>query len=563
MLKGKQNSKMHFGRAITKCGSVFSASIRRGLCTAAPSAGEAFKWQRPSGHDTGIQIQNCVARCKVPLVVRNENTVTWYTCGPTVYDATHLGHAACYMKVDIIQRILRQHFRLNLVTAMNITDIDDKIIRRSKETNEDWRDLSSRYEGLFWEDMRRLGILRADIVLRVKSSIDVIVDFVRKLVESGDAYVASDGSVYYRNRATAGKLRNLGEVPKQTQSDGSVRESAADYALWKAAKPGEPSWEVPWSCASGAPTAGRPGWHSECSAMASEIFGDRIDIHAGGIDLRFPHHENEESQCCSYHRTEQWVNYWIHIGHLVTTDNVKMSKSLKNTVSIAELLQHYSADQFRMACLITGYSEHIQFGDEIMAEAVKLSNRFSSFLDDTANFVNHRELQQCFGNHEALRRQINESTIQIDRALKSNFDLPACVYVLTELMSALSRQTAPSPQTDASPSTAADRANGVEIVQSAHNIVKRFLQTCGFDDTVRRANKCENSNRPDGGINTKELIDEIIAMRSELRADAKLSKDERLFQICNKLRDVLKHNGIEVKDLKSASSWRTIPPNKS
>lgn len=541
---------------------LFRAINDKTFCTITNfSADNSSKWQKPNGHDTGIQIYNCVAREKVPLIVRNKNCVTWYTCGPTVYDLTHLGHAVCYMKIDIIQRILKNYFQLNLITAMNITDIDDKIIARSKEKNENWLNLSKHYEDLFWIDMYRLGIQKADIILNVKNSIDSIIEFVHTLLKDDRAYVADDGSVYFRNRNKS-KLQILGDQKQSTVKNVSVRESITDFALWKASKPNEPSWQVPWNSNSGASTNGRPGWHSECSAMASTIFGNQIDIHAGGIDLRFPHHENEESQCCAFHKTNQWVNYWLHIGHLVTTDNVKMSKSLKNTITIDEMLKHYKRDHFRMACLITSYPEHIQFDNGIMNESVKLLNRFSSFLDDTQNYVNNKEMHRSLDNYDELYNQLNETTIEIDHALKNDFNLTKCIFILTELMSTLNR-TLTNTTSNINSVSNNNRENCIEIVQSAQNIVKNFLQICGFDDTLRQIYKYDVNESQNDSINVNKLIDDIIEYRCELRNTAKLTKNNNLFEISTKLRDIFNKHNIEIKDLKITSSWRMNDSTKT
>lgn len=225
------------------------------------SASDTNWIQPPIALDTGIKVYNCVARTAVPLVFPNNQLVTWYTCGPTVYDSSHIGHASCYVKLDIIQRILRDHFNINLVTAMNITDVDDKIINKSNATKEPWQQLAKRYEAEFWNDMDSLGVCRPDIILRVTERIPEIIDFVRKLLDQESAYIGRDGSVYFANQRTTGKLQNIGEVNAEvpaTETD-SIKKSPSDFALWKAAKPEEPSWDVPWTLGD-IKLEGRPGW---------------------------------------------------------------------------------------------------------------------------------------------------------------------------------------------------------------------------------------------------------------------------------------------------------------
>lgn len=507
------------------------------------------EWKPPeNGFDTGIQVFNCVARKKVPLIFRNSNCVTWYTCGPTVYDSAHIGHASCYVKLDIIQRILRDYFNVNLVTAMNITDIDDKIINRSKNENCSWQNLTERYESEFWNDLDVLGIQRPDIVLRVTQFMPEVIEFIRKLIEMKSAYVADDGSVYFENKHTVGKLQSFGTDNRDSdkiKESLKVRKSVSDFALWKAAKPGEPFWEVPWQCKNpDVVTAGRPGWHTECSAMASKLFGSNIDIHAGGIDLRFPHHENEEAQCCVYHNTDYWVNYWLHVGHLVARDDIKMSKSLKNTVSIGELLSKFTRDQFRVACLLSDYRYPMEFHEENMNIACSVLKRFSSFLDDTKTFITTKELQTIKFDRNAIEQEINSCVEKIDRSLKDDFHTTQCLHHLTEFVSFVNK-TIHSAMPDEC-SYIENKLN-VDIIQAAQNIVIRYLRLFGCSDTLLAvSSNVKQSSSSE--IDVNGLVNEIVAMRSNIRKTAIETKDDKLFEICNKLRTAFTNSGIDIKD---------------
>ncbi|CAH1968896.1 unnamed protein product [Acanthoscelides obtectus] len=299
-------------------------------------------WVKPKGFDTGVKVYNCTTKQKEPLIIRNKNYLTWYTCGPTVYDSSHIGHASCYVKLDIIQRILKDYFKYNVVTVMNITDIDDKIIRRANQENVSYADVAKKYEEEFWSELCDLGVTEPNVVLRVTENMESIVSFIEKLVDENKAYKASDNSVYFSvdTCKAYGKLQNIGKNDKQKSS---VKRSVLDFALWKHSED-EPHWNSPWG-------KGRPGWHIECSALASKAIGSAIDIHAGGIDLRFPHHENEEAQSCGFHNTSQWVNYWIHTGYLHKKHSEKMSKSLRNTVLIQDMLQgHLKISSGSRAC---------------------------------------------------------------------------------------------------------------------------------------------------------------------------------------------------------------------
>ncbi|XP_055318912.1 probable cysteine--tRNA ligase, mitochondrial [Sitodiplosis mosellana] len=533
------------------------------------------EWQKPDpndGFDTDITIYNCVHRGDVPFIVRNVNCVTWYTCGPTVYDDAHIGHAVCYMKCDIIQRILRNHFHLNLVTAMNITDIDDKIIARSPIVKLPFDALAKKYEHEFWQDIDALGIQRADIIVRVTECMPQIIAFIDKLLAEKAAYVASDGSVYFANPRTNGKLQNLEssnattmpDQPEPSASSSSVRKSVQDYALWKAAKPGEPHWNVPWKYDNdpSVSTAGRPGWHTECSAMASELFGNTIDVHAGGIDLKFPHHENEESQCCSYHKRKQWVNYWLHIGHLVTTENVKMSKSLKNFVTIKEFLKHYSRDQLRMACLLSTYHRHVEFSDEILLYAGDILKRFVSFFDDTERYLRNNALQRKISNRAEILSVIESTQAKIDHSLKSDFDTKSCIAALMELITVINKAINPKHRQSWDSSETPVQGNGLDVIKGGQNIVREFLTMVGCHDIIANAfertesGKMAVKNTGSTQFLAEHLINDILKYRADLLADAKSNKDKKLFEICDRLRTIYQQNGLIVKDHGKDSTWQ-------
>lgn len=508
------------------------------------------QWRPPdNGYDTGIQVNNCVARQKVPLIFRNQNCVTWYTCGPTVYDSAHVGHASCYVKLDIIQRILRHHFNINLITAMNITDIDDKIILRSNIENTPWQQLTQKYEQEFWTEMDLLGIQRPDIVLRVSQFIPEIIEFVQSLIENKSAYIGGDGSVYFENKQTEGKLQNYG-TPQQDdpklQKILEIKKSLTDFALWKASKPGEPSWNVPWRCENkNINTAGRPGWHTECSAMASKIFGKSIDIHAGGIDLRFPHHENEEAQCCAYYNAKYWVNYWLHVGHLLARDDTKMSKSLKNTISIRELLSNYTRDQFRIACLLSDYRYPMELNEQHMTAACSTLKKFASFLDDTKTFINTKELQNIQFDRNQIEQELNSTVEKIDKSLKDDFRTTYCITHLSELVTFVNKilnTTVPNT------THTKENTSTVDVIQAVQNVVKYYLWLFGCSDTLLSVSSDSQRATDSGAADISNLINAILSVRTNVRQMAIETKDNRLFDICNNLRTAFTDNGIEIKD---------------
>ncbi|HIP89105.1 MAG TPA: cysteine--tRNA ligase, partial [Thermococcus paralvinellae] len=296
-----------------------------------------------------MKIYNTLTKQKEEFKPLKEGEVRMYVCGPTVYDYTHLGHARTYIAFDVIRRYL-EHRGYTVLMVMNFTDIDDKIIRRAQETGEDPKELAEKFLKYFLEDMKALKVKPADIYPRVTEHIQDIIKFVEKLEEKGYAYEGSDG-VYFEVQKFKdyGKLSGikLEELRKGARVEpGEGKRNPEDFALWKKAKPGEPKWDSPWG-------EGRPGWHIECSTMSTKYLGEQFDIHGGGNDLIFPHHENEiaQTEACTGKR---WVRYWLHTG-FVMVKGEKMSKSLGNFVTIRELLQRYSPEVIRFFVLQKHY----------------------------------------------------------------------------------------------------------------------------------------------------------------------------------------------------------------
>lgn len=225
-------------------------------------------WIKPDGYDTKINIYNCVTKTKVPLITEHKGLIKWYTCGPTVYDSSHVGHACCYVKLDIVQKILKRHFQHNILSVMNVTDIDDKIIKRSSVVKLPPEEISKKYETEFWNDLQKLGIEKPLVVMRVTENMHLIQDFIRHLLDTSYAYKATDDSVYFDvgKDSSYGRLQNVGTIDEVKSG---IKRNQMDFALWKAPKEGEPYWESKWG-------PGRPGWHIECSALAGAIFGKII-----------------------------------------------------------------------------------------------------------------------------------------------------------------------------------------------------------------------------------------------------------------------------------------------
>ncbi|KAH8299859.1 hypothetical protein KR044_007099, partial [Drosophila immigrans] len=524
---------------------------RRQLSTAIENPANAveYSWQRPLGQHTGIMIYNHSMRGKVPLVLSNAQMVTWYTCGPTVYDSTHLGHASTYVKVDIMQRILRDYFKYNLVTAMNVTDVDDKIIKRSRETGRNWQELTRDLDAEFTQDMQLLNVKQPNLRANVSGNIPTIQRFIEQLLEHQKAYVTADKSVYFDVSAAEhyGKLQRISKDEAKIQL--THKRAAADFALWKAKKAtNEPSWQAPWG------GEGRPGWHIECSAIAGMFFGNHLDFHAGGLDLRFPHHENEEAQCCAHYKTKQWVNYWVHTGQLyVAGQQEKMSKSLGNTIPLREFLKQHSADEFRMACLLSNYRNSMQYSDQLMQTASQTLRKFINFKADLSAYI---QLQKPlkYLDRGALEAQLKYMVKEFDSSLRDDFDTARAISVLLDQMSSISR-CINDQQADAEqePAHCLDLllAAGNFITASMHNL---GIQQLGATEAQREA---QTTTGPLSDVDFDVLVAEILQIRGKLREEAVRNgaKNLELLRMSDQLRNLLVRQGIEVRDHKQGSSW--------
>ncbi|EEZ98366.2 probable cysteine--tRNA ligase, mitochondrial [Tribolium castaneum] len=488
----------------------------------------SHRWVKPNGHDTGIKVFNCTARTKVPLIVKNKNLVTWYTCGPTVYDSSHIGHASCFVKLDIIQRLLRHYFNLNVVTVMNITDIDDKIIARANTAKVPPKELAKKFEAEFWKDLDALDVRRPDCVLRVTENMDVIKNFIRELIDKGKAYKAGDNSVYFDVGAydNYAKLQNIGEDAPEPSK---FKKSKMDFALWKAAKPGEISWVSEWG-------KGRPGWHIECSALAGHVLGPEIDIHAGGIDLRFPHHENEEAQSCARYCRPQWVNYWLHTGHLHLKDSQKMSKSLHNTISISSMLEDTTAPAFRMACLMSHYRSRMEYSNEFVITASKVLQNYINFVDNCQNYLNG--YLKADVDNDTVSKLVVESANKIHSALIDDFNTSEVISTINELISAVN-SILHSSRTDLCDT------KSVAVI-AASNLVSSTLNMFGINVNKKQSSVCDNY---------VEVMNILNDFRQSIRQLGISNKDKNVLELCDKVRDNLKSIGITIKDHGKMSSW--------
>jgi cysteinyl-tRNA synthetase len=505
-----------------------------------------------------LRVFNSLSGKKEIFKPASARQVTWYMCGPTVYDHAHIGHARTFVSFDIVRRVMESMFNFSVHQIWGVTDVDDKIINRARECQISPSELSSRFEKEFWRDMNILNVKLPIAATRVSDHIPDIIAFIEKIISNGFAYQTSSGSVYFDTRALGGKygiFKTLEvEVPDANEGDGDLQEKRhkADFALWKGTKSGEElaCWDSPFG-------KGRPGWHIECSAMSTSHFPlpDSIDIHTGGIDLKFPHHENELAQCNAHGCAGNWVRYWMHSGHL-HIDGRKMSKSLKNFVTISELFQSgYSSDQFRMFCLMNHYRTHTTFSADRMVEAQSHIDRLQMFIDT------HKNLQRAdaenprsnipakWGNKEQnLNACLQDTNVTVMNAFANDFDFRAAILSILALTA---EATEYSQSSNSSPSLA--------LLNTIHQYVISTTRMVGLNLGTESTNVRKDS--------VDEWINTVVKLRADIRDAAKLGSDvdektlrRRLFELTDRVRKDCGDHGVTILDTQGTPAlWARVP----
>ncbi|CAN7999704.1 unnamed protein product [Ixodes hexagonus] len=499
------------------------------------------------GHDTGVLVYDPISRAKVPLRLQHERVAKWYSCGPTVYDSSHVGHACTYLRTDLVRRVLSRFFDVDVVFVMGVTDIDDKIIARAAQLGETPETLARRYEREFRDDLAQLRVLPPTVYARVSEYVPSVLRFCQALREKEHAYAGTDGSLYLdvSKRPDYGLFRAPGRQYAPAVEPGGKRDPR-DFALWKGAKPGEPRWESPWG-------PGRPGWHIECSAMASELLGDDIDIHSGGRDLAFPHHENEEAQSRSRHGRDRWVRHWLHMGQVQVvgqgSERVKMSKSLGNTLPLRTVLEQHSADTLRLLCLRSHYGADVVLGPESLHQAEANLKTLHDFCTNAGSYVRGELSAKEFDEPELLK-QLADLKIRVREAMADDFNYSQATSRVLELASRLNgRLQAPCASTG---STGACRG----AVAAALVLVSRFFGDLGVELATK------DSLTSAAGTNVAPVVDSVVAFRAAVRRHALAHRDSSrpLLEACDSLRDQLALEGVHIKDRGTQSSTWDIAP---
>lgn len=613
-------------------------------------------WQPPiGGVDVGLKLYNSLTRKKEPFVPLKGRDVLWYSCGPTVYDSSHMGHARAYISLDILRRVLKDYFNYNVTYAMNITDIDDKIILRArqkylyekyvssgvslnqalldvqeaikqlevkiaKEQDEDkkkmyertmasvtqavadseralprqdtdieqtkntllqtakdimcsWLDskhgtevtdndifakLPQYFEQEFHEDMAALNVLPADVLTRVSEYVPEVIDFVEKIIVNGYGYVSAD-SVYFDTVKYSqdeshfyaklvpeafGDQKALHEGEGDlsiSQAQLSEKKSPNDFALWKASKPGEPSWESPWG-------KGRPGWHIECSVMASSILGERMDIHTGGVDLKFPHHDNELAQAEACYGHNNWVQYFLHSGHL-KIEGCKMSKSLKNFVTIRSALETHTARQLRLVFLLHAWKDTLDYSTETMAAALnyeKLVGEFFLMVKDilrkTAS-VGTEAFTKWQLEELALNQKFLACKTAVHEALCDSVDTRSTLDAMRDLVGQVNVYVAERRKAGTPPNR--------QLLKNIAEYITKMLKIFGAiegDDPIGFPTAGSS-----GAANVEDIampyLDAFAKFRESVRVVARKQAVGEILNLCDDVRDnILPNLGVRLED---------------
>jgi len=462
-----------------------------------------------------IRLYNTLTRKKEDFQTLEPNVVKLYVCGVTVYNDAHVGHAMSALVFDVIRRYL-EYRGYTVKHVMNYTDVDDKIINRARQLGEDPLKLSERYIEDYTRELAGLNILPATSYPQVSKTMPLIIQFIKDLIEKGYAYAASNGDVYFHvtKDEDYGKLsgRKLEDMQAGARVEvGEAKEHPMDFALWKAAKPGEIFWESPWG-------QGRPGWHIECSAMNLAELGEQIDIHGGGNDLIFPHHENEIAQTESY-TGKPFARYWVHNG-MLQLGNEKMSKSLGNIVSIKDFLSRRDADVMRMLVLTGNYRAPLIFNEETQDAAEKSLERLKSAFRPAP--VSAKGLSPEAAS--ALATQTETTQQSFTDSMDDDFNTPLALAALHELVKAINFA----------------RDNGATDAQlaPAQATLRELTGVLGL-----RLQEKQGSGDAD------KFIDLLVGVRSEVRK-------QKLWQLSDLIRDQLKELGVTIEDSKEGTKWR-------
>lgn len=495
----------------------------------------------------GLQLYNTFNRSLEPFVPLDPagRKVTFYNCGPTVYGPFHVGNARNYIVADVLRRWL-EHIGYQVRFVQNITDVDDKIIARAIEEKRSTDAVAEDYTRMFFDHAGRLGVRRADVHPKATEFIPDMIAMIERLIEKKHAYTSPDGSVWFSvesfsryGELSKKPLEELREGERVAAAQQQLKRNPGDFALWKASKPGEPSWPSPWG-------PGRPGWHIECSCMATALLGQTIDIHMGGVDLVFPHHENERAQSeCSTEKP--FVRYWVHNGFLNVRDDrtgeeAKMSKSLGNFFRIDEVLERYDALTLRHFLLSAHYRSPLTFSESNLKASKAAVRRIMDAL---------RRAERLLGNaggNEPIEKYLPElSTRDRFEALRTEFtnsmndDLNTPV-ALGAVFGAVQELNRAMDEIERPAAGGAESSAPIAARVWQRLLRNDFLEVLGLDPTLAAEDQPTDTLVP-------ALLDLLIAVRAEARK-------RKLYDLADLVRTQLQANGITLEDTPSGTVWK-------
>lgn len=471
-----------------------------------------------------IQVYNTLTKEKEVFRPLEEGKVKIYVCGVTPYNHPHIGNARPFVTWDVIHRFL-EYIGYEVKHVQNFTDVDDKIINAARIEDSNWCAISGRYIDAYFQAMDALHVRRVDVYPRVSDHMKEIIGMVEKLIEKGHAYELN-GDVYYDISTFEPYGRLSGRDVEDMLAGARVqvndeKRNPGDFALWKAAKPGEPFWESPWG-------KGRPGWHIECSAMSTKYLGDTFDFHGGGSDLIFPHHENEiaQSEGCTGH---PFVNYWLHNG-FITINHEKMSKSLDNFFLVKDILEEYSADALRFFLISTHYRSPLDFSDERLDEATRSLERLVGAVRKAQNLLT-AATEVKTENEEILHQETKAAKEAFLAAMSDDFNTALAIGELFTLIKALNVYMSEADQVDRG------------TLQHTLNVLREFTDVLGIVPQIWEA----EGSVSDEAYN--ELMEVILAVRQAAR-------EQKMYAIADAIRDRLEAIGITIEDSPEGAVWK-------
>ncbi len=497
-----------------------------------------------------MEIYNTQFKKKQEFKPINGKIVKMYVCGPTTYDHSHLGHGRTYVAFDVIRRYL-EHKNYIVDLIINFTDIDDKIINKANKENMSFKDLSNKYIKSFLEDMNKLNIKPPLIYPKVSEHIENIIKFIQKLEEKGYTYTTNNG-VYFNTEkfSNYGELRNVNKLKDNNKNNNNNnknknnnntlnignKKNSKDFALWKFAKPNEPKWSSPWG-------EGRPAWHIECSAISLEYLGEHFDIHGGGQDLTFPHHENEKAQSEAYininnKNNKKWVNYWIHTGFIMV-NNEKMSKSLNNFSTLKDLFKNYSPELIRFFFLERHYSSPIDYTEESLNHSKNNLEKLKNTIQNINIALKNSEIKYKLNNvDKEIINKLNRTIEGFYKSMDNDFNTSESLKQVYELSTEINKYINYCNENNVLPN--------YSVLLRCYEFYKIVGEIFGIFDNLFN-NVINNDNNKNNG--EEQLINLLIEIRNNL-------KKNKNYELADEIRNKLNNLGIILEDNPKGTIWK-------